>query len=104
RAPGAGPARLAGGGRGMRRLRLVALCLSFVFAFAAVGVGVVPFATVPPPPAKAASYAAITGAGSTWAYPAIHAWIQNMNQYGLTINYQPNGSRSGRNFFAAWPT
>jgi hypothetical protein len=44
--------------------------------------------------------AAITGAGSTWAYNAIHLWDANMTQFGVTVNYQPNGSRSGRVFFA----
>jgi ABC-type phosphate transport system substrate-binding protein len=51
-------------------------------------------------PSSAAAFAPISGAGSTWAYPAIHAWIDNMNQYGIQVNYQPNGSSSGRTFFA----
>lgn len=42
----------------------------------------------------------ITGSGSTWAFPAIHLWDSNMAQFGVTVNYQPNGSRSGRTFFA----
>src|SRR5580704_18525729 len=100
RALGAWPGRLMVRGRALRRLRLVALCLSLVFTFAAVELGAVPFASVPPSPAAAASYVPITGAGSTWAYPAIHAWISNMVQYGMTVNYQANGSSSGRNFFA----
>ena len=83
-----------------RRLRLVALCLSVAFTFAAVQLGAVPFASLPPQPAAAASYVPISGAGSTWAYPAIHAWIDNVTQFGMTINYQPIGSSSGRNFFA----
>jgi ABC-type phosphate transport system substrate-binding protein len=100
RAHGARPGRLTGRGRGPRRLRLIALCLSLVFTFAAVELGAVPFASVTPPPAKAASYASITGAGSTWAYPAIHAWIENLVQYGISITYTPNGSSSGRTSFA----
>lgn len=87
-----------------RRVRLIALILSMAFAFAAIQLGAVPFSPVRPQAASAAvaaeSYAPITGAGSTWAYPAIHAWIDNMNQYGISVNYQPNGSSSGRTFFA----
>src|SRR5580693_7514203 len=90
RARGAWPGRLAVRGRALRRLRLVAFCLSLVFTFAAVELGAVPFASVPPPSAAAASYASITGAGSTWAYPAIHAWIENLVQYGISITYTPN--------------
>jgi phosphate ABC transporter phosphate-binding protein len=44
--------------------------------------------------------APITGAGSTWAYNAIHRWDADMAQFGVTVNYQPNGSSSGRTFFA----
>jgi phosphate ABC transporter phosphate-binding protein len=101
RARGAWPARPAVRGRGPRRLRLVMLCLSLVLAFAAIELGAVPFSPLKPVPAKAAgNYTPITGAGSTWAYPAIHAWIDNMNQFGIQVNYQPNGSSSGRTFFA----
>ena len=100
RGRGAWPERLAVHGRALRRLRLIALCLGLAFTFAAVELGALPFASVPPPPAVAASYAPITGAGSTWAYPAIHAWIGQLASNGLTINYQPNGSSSGRTFFA----
>src|ERR1700722_4241980 len=96
-------------GRALRRVRLIALILSMAFTFATVQLGAVPFSPVRPPAAAAAqagpaapaaSYAPITGAGATWAYPAIHAWIDNMNQYGISVIYQPNGSSSGRTFFA----
>ena len=99
RARPAWPRRLTVRGRALRRLRVVALCLGLAFTFAAVDLGAVPFSPVAPPPAIAASYAPITGAGSTWAYPAIHAWIDQLVSNGLTINYSPNGSTSGRNFF-----
>ncbi len=56
--------------------------------------------TGPAQPASAATFAPITGSGSTWAFPAIHAWIGNEAQDGLAINYQPNGSNTGRVFFA----
>jgi ABC-type phosphate transport system substrate-binding protein len=100
RARGAWPGRLAVRGRALRRLRLIAVGLGLAFTFAAVELGAVPFASVPPSPAAAASYTPITGAGSTWAYPAIHAWISQLVSNGLTINYQPNGSSAGRTFFA----
>jgi phosphate ABC transporter phosphate-binding protein len=100
RSRGARPGPPAVKGRALRRVRLIALILSMAFTFAAIQLGAVPFSPVRPPAAEAASYAPITGAGSTWAYPAIHAWIDNMNQYGISVNYQPNGSSSGRTFFA----
>jgi phosphate ABC transporter phosphate-binding protein len=87
--------------RAPRRLRLIALCLSTAFTFAAVQAGAIPFSPAGPPAAAAAtSFVPITGAGSTWAYPAIHAWIGNLASSGMTINYQENGSSAGRNFFA----
>ena len=51
-------------------------------------------------PAAAASYVPISGAGSTWSYNAIHAWITNVAQYGMTINYADVGSSTGRSEFA----
>jgi phosphate ABC transporter phosphate-binding protein len=50
-------------------------------------------------PAWAASYVPISGAGSTWSYNAINAWITNVHQYGMTINYAAVGSTSGRTDF-----
>ena len=44
---------------------------------------------------SAATYVPITGAGSTWQYPAIHSWLDALDQYGLSGNYSPNGSQSG---------
>src|SRR5215467_9464638 len=55
----------------------------------------------PAQPAAAASLVPISGAGSTWAYPAIHSWITSAAQGGITVNYTPNGSASGRSFFKA---
>jgi ABC-type phosphate transport system substrate-binding protein len=112
RARRAWPGRLTVPGRALRRLRLIALCLGMAFTFAAVELGVTtPAAVAAPgavaapaavaaPGAAAASYAPITGAGSTWAYPAIHAWIENLVQYGISITYTPNGSTSGRTAFS----
>ena len=51
-------------------------------------------------PAQAASYTPIAGAGSTWSYNAIHQWMTDVAQYGMTVNYTANGSSSGRSEFA----
>jgi len=53
----------------------------------------------PMQPAAAASYVPITGAGSTWSYNAIHDWITNVAQYGMTVNYNDVGSSTGRSEF-----
>jgi ABC-type phosphate transport system substrate-binding protein len=53
----------------------------------------------PAQPAAAASLVPIAGAGSTWAYPAIHQWVASASQSGITVNYIPNGSASGRTSF-----
>jgi phosphate ABC transporter phosphate-binding protein len=79
---------------------MIGLIVSMALVLAAIQLGAVPFLPVRPPAAAAASYAPITGAGSTWAYPAIHAWIENLNQYGISNTYTPNGSSSGRTSFA----
>ena len=51
-------------------------------------------------PASAATFVPIRGAGSTWSYNAINQWIQDVNQFGMTVNYLPVGSTPGRQFFA----
>jgi len=55
----------------------------------------------PAQPASAAALTVISGAGSTWANSAIHSWIADVGQAGMTVNYTPNGSTSGRAFFKA---
>jgi phosphate ABC transporter phosphate-binding protein len=67
-----------------------------VVALAAVCGGLVAMAQ----PSSAASFAPVTGAGSTWSYPAIHTWIDSLDEQGVAINYTPNGSASGQVFFA----
>ena len=68
---------------------------SVVVAAAAVAI------TIPAAqPAAAASYVPINGAGSTWSANAIDDWVTNVAQYGMTVNYQPVGSTSGRQEFA----
>jgi len=75
------------------RARLTAVAAATLTALC---VGII----APAQPAFATTPAPITGSGSTWAFPAIHGWIDNLVQQGLAINYQPNGSNSGRAFFA----
>ena len=42
------------------------------------------------------SYQRITGEGSSWAGPAIDAMRVNIRQFGITVDYNPSGSSSGR--------
>ena len=51
------------------------------------------------PPAFAATYVPITGAGSTWSANAIDAWVTNVAQYGMRVSYSAVGSTSGRQEF-----
>ncbi|MCZ9339822.1 substrate-binding domain-containing protein, partial [Streptomyces sp. TRM76130] len=52
------------------------------------------------PPAAAASYAKITGSGSTWSSNAVQQWIRNVKaNYGMTVNFTANGSSQGREQF-----
>jgi phosphate ABC transporter phosphate-binding protein len=55
---------------------------------------------VSPQSADATSYVPISGAGSTWSYNAIHEWQTDVQQFGLTVNYQAVGSSAGRSEFA----
>jgi phosphate ABC transporter phosphate-binding protein len=50
-------------------------------------------------PAAAASYVPITGSGSTWSAPALQAWLENVGQYGMSVDYTGLGSTTGRNQF-----
>jgi phosphate ABC transporter phosphate-binding protein len=56
--------------------------------------------SVSAPPAAAATFVAISGAGSTWSFNAINDWTTNIVQFGMPVNYQPVGSASGRQEFA----
>ena len=47
-------------------------------------------------PARAVSYVPISGAGSTWSANALNQWTADVNQFGILINYAPNGSSAGR--------
>lgn len=52
-----------------------------------------------PSAALAADYVPISGSGSTWAQNALDQWRRNVNQLGMTVNYQGTGSSDGRNQF-----
>jgi phosphate ABC transporter phosphate-binding protein len=54
--------------------------------------------------AAAASYTTISGSGSTWSAPAINQWQADVHQNGLIVNYNANGSSSGRSDFAQGTT
>src|SRR5690349_22250622 len=52
------------------------------------------------PIASADSYVPISGSGSTWSSNALDQWRRNVaGLYGITVNYSPNGSTSGRTDF-----
>ncbi len=55
-------------------------------------------------PAGATSYVPISGQGSTWSENAIDQWISDVQQYGMRINYDGDGSTSGRQAFIAGTT
>jgi phosphate transport system substrate-binding protein len=50
-------------------------------------------------PAVADSYVPVSGAGSTWSANALDAWIADVKQFGMRINYAPTGSTAGRQSF-----
>ncbi|MFJ6613193.1 phosphate ABC transporter substrate-binding protein PstS [Streptomyces sp. NPDC091289] len=53
-----------------------------------------------PPPAEAASYSKITGAGSTWSSNALDQWRRNVaSNLGMTVNFAATGSSDGRQQF-----
>lgn len=66
-----------------------------VFALcAALAVGPTP--SGPEPVAAQESYQRISGEGSSWAANAIDAMRVNVRQFGITVDYNPSGSTSGR--------
>ncbi|MGW3288066.1 phosphate ABC transporter substrate-binding protein PstS [Streptomyces sp. NPDC001002] len=72
------------------RFRLAATVLSLLCALLAVQ----------PQSATAASYAKITGSGSTWSSNAVQQWVRNVKaNYGMTVNFTANGSSQGREQF-----
>jgi len=55
-------------------------------------------------PAAATSYVPISGQGSTWSENALAQWIKDVQQYGMRINYDGDGSTQGRQAFIAGTT
>ncbi|HEX9032257.1 MAG TPA: substrate-binding domain-containing protein [Streptosporangiaceae bacterium] len=53
------------------------------------------------PPARAVSYVAISGSGSSWSAVALDQWQQDLRPSGLVINYNPDGSAAGRGDYMA---
>jgi ABC-type phosphate transport system substrate-binding protein len=49
--------------------------------------------------AMAGSYTPLQGAGSSWAAVALTQWADYLNNLGVSINFQPNGSAEGRQEF-----
>ena len=47
----------------------------------------------------AAAEVPITGAGSTWSQIAVDQWRAEVNRFGLSINYQGQGSTAGRTLY-----
>lgn len=49
--------------------------------------------------ARAVTYTPINGAGSTWSANALYQWARDVQQNGLTVNYNSTGSSDGRKQF-----
>jgi phosphate transport system substrate-binding protein len=73
--------------------RIVALLAAMVVAGATLSV-------LAPSAGAAAGFVPISGSGSTWSSNAQDQWRRNVaSLYGITVNFSPNGSTSGRNDF-----
>ena len=80
----------------MKKLRIAAIAS---VALAIVGIGGGPAVALPAD--IGASYASISGVGSTWSANALQQWARNvLSNYHWTINYQDLGSSAGRQQFA----
>ncbi|MCE9621106.1 MAG: substrate-binding domain-containing protein [Actinomycetia bacterium] len=71
------------------KLRLVQLACAAVLV-AATG------SLAAPPRVQADTYQRISGSGSSWAANAIDAMRVNVKQFGITVDFNPNGSTAGR--------
>jgi len=56
------------------------------------------------PATAATSYVPISGQGSTWSENALDQWISDVQQYGMRINYDGDGSTQGRQAYIAGTT
>jgi ABC-type phosphate transport system substrate-binding protein len=54
-----------------------------------------------PGPAEAGSFVSVSGSGSSWASVAIDQWAQDVRPNGIVVNYNPDGSASGRGEYMA---
>ncbi len=75
------------------RARLVRVALAFAALAAATAV------PVSSPTAVAQDYQRISGEGSSWSANAIDAMRVNVQQFGITVDYNPTGSTAGRKNF-----
>jgi phosphate ABC transporter phosphate-binding protein len=80
---------------------LLSGALGIVAAVGTTVLAVVPPASAVPqaPKVPAGLYQTISGAGSTWAANAINAWVSDVAQNSLQVNYAGVGSTTGRNDF-----
>jgi len=62
----------------------------------ALALASVPLAAVPAP-ASATNYTDVSGSGSSWAAVAIDQWAQDVRPNNIVVNYNPDGSATGRN-------
>jgi ABC-type phosphate transport system substrate-binding protein len=74
----------------LRLLAGRAVRIAAALALASLGV------TVAPQSANATTYTQISGSGSSWAAIAIDLWISNIRSAGVVVNYNPDGSGTGR--------
>ena len=47
------------------------------------------------------SYRAVTGSGSTWSANMVEQWTADVKQFGISVNFSPTGSSTGRREFNA---
>ena len=81
------------------RRRRVLLTLAIVFTMLGVSPALSGYGGFGAAPARADSYAVVSGAGSTWSQVAIDAWRTNIRKAGVIVNYAGTGSTDGRNQF-----
>ncbi|HEY3870887.1 MAG TPA: substrate-binding domain-containing protein [Actinocrinis sp.] len=63
----------------------------------ALAAALLALAAAPAPPAAAAGLVPLSGAGSTWAMPAIQQWDRDVQEhYLLAVDFNGNGSAEGR--------
>jgi phosphate ABC transporter phosphate-binding protein len=76
-----------------RLLRVVSMAVSILLTLGAIELA------SGGQPSQAASYVDIVGSGSSWVAPAMNAWVTNVRQFQITVNYSATGSSQGRTDF-----